>query len=73
MCSHFYAHEKNTIKERSKLVCAQVDITNLQDRKHKMDIVDFFYKKKNQYTLEILQHYKFNNFCFVTQRGAHGL
>ena len=39
MCRNFYAHENNTIMERSKLVCTQTDMTNLKDRMQKMDIV----------------------------------
>ena len=41
MCRYFYAHENNTVMERSKLVCTQTDMTNLKDRMQKMDIVDF--------------------------------
>ena len=41
MCRYFYAHENNTILERSKLVCTQADMSNLEDRMQKMDIVDF--------------------------------
>ena len=40
MCRYFYAHEDNTIMEKAKLVCTQVDLTNLKDRMQKMDIVD---------------------------------
>ena len=40
MCRYFYAHENNTVMERSKLVCTPDDITNLKDKSHKMDIVD---------------------------------
>ena len=40
MCRYFYAHENNTIMERAKLVCTQADMTNLNDRMQKMDIVD---------------------------------
>ena len=40
MCRYFYAHENNTIMERSKLLCTQADMTNLKDRMQKMDIVD---------------------------------
>ena len=40
MCGYFYAHENNTVMERSKLVCTQTDMTNLKDRMQKMDIVD---------------------------------
>ena len=40
MCRYFYAHENNTIVERAKLVCTQVDMSNLKDRMQKMEIVD---------------------------------
>ena len=40
ICGYFYAHESNTIMERSKLVRTQADMTNLKDRRQKMDIVD---------------------------------
>ena len=40
MCRYFYAHQKNTVMERSKLVCTPEDITNLKEKLHKMDIVD---------------------------------
>ena len=40
MCRYFYAHENNTIMERAKLVCRQVDMTNLEDRMQKMDMFD---------------------------------
>ena len=40
MCRYFYAHQNNTIMERAKLVCTQVDMTNLKDRMQKLDIVD---------------------------------
>ena len=36
----FYAHENNTLMERSKLVCTPDDITNLKEKLQKMDIVD---------------------------------
>ena len=40
MCRCFYAHENNTILERSKLVCTQADMTNLKNRMEEMHIVD---------------------------------
>ena len=39
-CRFFYAHENNTVMERSKLVCTPNDITNLKEKLQKMDIVD---------------------------------
>ena len=39
-CGCFYAHENNTVMDRSKLVCTQADMTNLKDRMQKMDIVE---------------------------------
>ena len=46
MCKYFYAHENNIVMERSKLVCTQADMTNLKDRKQKMDIFDICTRKK---------------------------
>ena len=40
-CRYFYAHENNTVMERSKLVCTQADMTYLKDRMQKLDIVEF--------------------------------
>ena len=40
ICRYFYAHENNTIMERSKLVCAPDDITNLKEKVQKMDNID---------------------------------
>ena len=39
-CRYFYAHENNTLMERSKLVCTPDDITNLKEKLQKMGIVD---------------------------------
>ena len=39
-CRYFYAHESNTLMERSKLVCTSDNITNLKEKSQKMDIVD---------------------------------
>ena len=39
-CRYFYAHENNTVMERSKLVCTEADMTNLKNRMQKNDIVD---------------------------------
>ena len=40
MCRYFYAHENNTVMEKSKLVCAPDDIANLKEKLQKMDISD---------------------------------
>ena len=39
-CRYFYAHENNTVMEKSKLVCTPDDITNLKEKLQKLDIVD---------------------------------
>ena len=39
-CRYFYAHENNTVMERSKLLCAEADMTNLKNRMQKIDMVD---------------------------------
>ena len=46
MCRYFYAHENNTIMERSKLLCTQADLTNLKDRMQKKDNVDTCTRKR---------------------------
>ena len=40
MCRYFYAHENNTIIEKSKLLCAPDDDVNLKEKLQKMDIID---------------------------------
>ena len=39
-CRYFYAHESNTVMERSKIVCTPDDITNLKQKLQKLDFVD---------------------------------
>ena len=39
-CRSFYAHENNTLMERSKLVCTPDNIINLIEKLQKMDTVD---------------------------------
>ena len=46
-CRYFYAHENNTVMERSKLVCTQADMTNLKDIMEKMDIVDICTRERS--------------------------
>ena len=46
-CRYFYAHENNTVMERSKLVCTQADMTSLKDRMHKMDVVDICTRERS--------------------------
>ncbi len=40
LCRYFYAHENNTLMERSKLVCTPDEITNLKEKLQKVDFVD---------------------------------
>ena len=39
-CRYFYAHENNTVMERSKPVCTPDGITNLKDKSQRTDTVD---------------------------------
>ena len=39
-CRYFYAHENDTLMERSRLVWTPDDIINLKEKLQKMDIVD---------------------------------
>ena len=40
MCRYFYAHENNTIMDKSKLVCTPDDIVNVKEKIQKMVIID---------------------------------
>ena len=40
MCRYFYAHENNTIMEKSTLVCTQAGLTNVKEKMQKKDFVD---------------------------------
>ena len=46
LCSYFYAHENNTVMESSKLVCTQIEMTNLKNRIQKLDIVDICIRER---------------------------
>ena len=45
-CRFFYAHENNTLMEKSKLVCTPDDITNLIGKLQKMDIVHLVHDRE---------------------------
>ena len=70
-CRYFYAHENNTLMERSKHVCTPDDITNVKEKLQKMDIVDLF-TRESEYQMEVLQTDKSDSFCSATQRCTHG-
>ena len=55
MCRYFYAHENNTNMERSKLLCTQVHMTHLNDRKQKMDIVDICTRERTNTNWKFLK------------------
>ena len=57
-CRYFYAHENNTVLERSKIVCTQADMTKLKDRMQKMDIVDVCTRERSNTKWKF---YKFTN------------
>ena len=58
MCRHFYAHEINTIMERTKLLCTQADMSNLKARMQKVDIVDLCTRERANTNWKF---YKFTN------------
>ena len=48
MCRYFYAHENNTVTEKSKLVRAPVDNANLKEKIQKMDIIDLCTRERER-------------------------
>ena len=63
---YFYAHENNTLLDRSNLVCTRHDMAKLKDYLKKTDVVESCSRE--------MMHTKkaFYNFCF-TQRHTYGL
>ena len=61
-CRYFYAHDKNTVKESSKLVCTPDDIGSLKDRTHKKDIVDICTRERANTEWKF---YKLTNLTFL--------
>ena len=47
-CRYFYAHQNNTVSERSKLVCTPDDITNLKGKLQEMHIVDLCTRERER-------------------------
>ena len=74
-CRYFYAHQNNTVMERSKLVCTPDDIINLKEKLQKMDIVDLCTRERAnaKWKIEVLQTDKSDSFRSATQRCTHGL
>ena len=72
MCRYFYAHENNTIMEKSKLVCTPDDIVNLKEKLQKMDIIDLCTRERANTKWKF---YKLTNmsFCSATERYTSGL
>ena len=59
-CRYCYAHENNTVLERSKLVCTQADMTYLKNRMQKMGIIDICTRERTN------TKGKFYNFTIIT-------
>ena len=61
MCKYFYAHENNTIMEKSKLVCTPDDIVNLIEKLQKMDIIDLCTRERANTKYTKWKFYKLSN------------
>ena len=60
MCRYFYAHENNTVTEKSKLVRAPDYNANLKEKIQKMDIIDLCTREKER-ERERIQNGSFTN------------
>ena len=72
-CRYFYAHENNTVMERSKLVCIQDDIANLKEKLQKMDVVDLCSRERTNTRWKCYKLTNLTVFCSATQRCTQGL
>ena len=68
MCRYFYAHENITIMEKSKLLCTQVERTNLKNRMQKMDFVDICNRERANTKWNF---YKFTNLTIFASLLKH--
>ena len=71
--TYFYAHENNTLQDRSKLVCTHDDLANLkgfsqQNRRHRV-----LQPRKNEHKVEVLQINKLDLICCFTQKRTYGV
>ena len=64
MCKYIYAHENNTIMEKSKLVCTPNEIVNLKVNLQKMDITDLCTRERG------ITKWKFDKLTNVTVFAA---
>ena len=62
MCRYFCAHENNTLMERAKLVCTQADMTDVEEKMQKMDIVDLCTRVRDNAKWKV---YKLTNLTIV--------
>ena len=69
---YFYAHENNTLLDRSKLVCTHDDLAKFKDFLNKTDIIDFSGREWMKKT-EVLQTDKINRICCFTHRRIYGV
>ena len=59
-CRYFYAHENNLVKEKSKIVCTEDNMTNVKKKFQNMDIVDHWTRERGN------TNWKSYNFKFFT-------
>ena len=71
-CRQFYAHENNTVMDRSKLKCAQADMTNLIERMQKMDIVDICTRERSNTKWKFYKLINLTFFAFLLKDGPMG-
>ena len=67
---YFYAHENNTLLDRSKVMCTHDDSAKLKDFLNKTDAIE---SCSREYNVEVLQVDKLDRICCFTQRRAYGV
>ena len=68
-CRYYYAHENNTVMERSKLVATKEGLVKVKNVLSNIDLIEACTEERAK-KIEILQTDKYLCFCFSTQKGS---
>ena len=72
-CRYYYAHENNTLLERSQLVATKEDLLKIKSTLSNTDVIESCVRERFNTKVEILQARKFYRVCSSTQRSSNGM
>ena len=69
---YFYAHQNNTLLDRSELVCTKDHLANIKDFLYKTDVIETCSRERMN-KVEFVRVDKLNYICCFTQRCTYGV